>query len=142
MLENINSPADLKALSYSELDTLCGEIREFLIDTISQTGGHLASNLGTVELSIALNRVYDASKDRILFDVGHQCYTHKILNGRREEFHTLRQFGGTTGDAHDEHAHICHVLFNHFLPGLRQIFFIHWLTSLELNPLCDNYSSY
>ncbi len=97
MLENINSPADLKALSYSELDTLCGEIREFLIDTISQTGGHLASNLGTVELSIALNRVYDASKDRILFDVGHQCYTHKILNGRREEFHTLRQFGGISG---------------------------------------------
>ena len=97
MLEKINSPADLKPLSYSELDALCAEIREFLIDTISETGGHLASNLGTVELSVALNRVYDASRDRILFDVGHQCYTHKILNGRRKEFHTLRQFGGISG---------------------------------------------
>ena len=97
MLEKINSPADLKSLSYPELDTLCAEIRSCLIDTISETGGHLASNLGTVELSVALNRVYDASKDRILFDVGHQCYTHKILNGRREKFHTLRQFGGISG---------------------------------------------
>ena len=83
MLETIHTPADLKNLSYEQLDELCAEIRALLIDTVSETGGHLASNLGTVELTVALNRVYDASKDRILFDVGHQCYTHKILNGRR-----------------------------------------------------------
>ena len=97
MLETIHTPADLKKLSYEQLDELCAEIRTLLIDTVSETGGHLASNLGTVELTVALNRVYDASKDRILFDVGHQCYTHKILNGRREAFGTLRQFGGISG---------------------------------------------
>lgn len=97
MLETIHTPADLKNLSYEQLDELCAEIRALLIDTVSETGGHLASNLGTVELTVALNRVYDASKDRILFDVGHQCYTHKILNGRREAFGTLRQFGGISG---------------------------------------------
>ena len=97
MLETIHTPADLRNLSYAQLDELCSEIRTLLINTVSETGGHLASNLGTVELTIALNRVYDASKDRILFDVGHQCYTHKILNGRREAFGTLRQFGGISG---------------------------------------------
>ena len=97
MLETIHTPADLRNLSYAQLDELCAEIRTLLINTVSETGGHLASNLGTVELTIALNRVYDASKDRILFDVGHQCYTHKILNGRREAFGTLRQFGGISG---------------------------------------------
>ncbi len=97
MLEKINTPEDIKNLTYPELEQLCREIREFLINTISETGGHLASNLGMVELSVALNRVYDAENDRILFDVGHQCYTHKILNGRREQFHTLRQFGGISG---------------------------------------------
>ena len=73
MLEAIHSPDDLKKLNYTELNQLCREIRTLLVDTVSKTGGHLASNLGTVELSVALNRVYDASKDRILFDVGHQC---------------------------------------------------------------------
>ena len=97
MLETIHTPADLRNLSYAQLDELCAEIRTLLINTVSETGGHLASNLGTVELTIALNRVYNASKDRILFDVGHQCYTHKILNGRREVFGTLRQFGGISG---------------------------------------------
>ena len=97
MLEAIHSPDDLKKLNYTELNQLCREIRTLLVDTVSKTGGHLASNLGTVELSVALNRVYDASKDRILFDVGHQCYTHKILNGRMENFGTLRQFGGISG---------------------------------------------
>ena len=97
MLETIHTPADLRNLSYAQLDELCAEIRTLLINTVSETGGHLASNLGTVELTIALNRVYNASKDRILFDVGHQCYTHKILNGRREAFGTLRQFGGISG---------------------------------------------
>ena len=76
---------------------LCGEIREFLIETVSKTGGHLASNLGTVELTVALHRVYDTSRDRLIFDVGHQSYTHKIITGRREQFSTLRQYGGISG---------------------------------------------
>ena len=97
MLEAIHSREDLLKLNPVQLKELSREIRTLLIDTVSCNGGHLASNLGTVELSIALNRVYDASKDRILFDVGHQCYTHKILNGRQEQFHTLRQFGGISG---------------------------------------------
>ena len=97
MLDELHSREDLLKLNYSQLDELSREIRCLLVDTISKTGGHLASNLGTVELSIALNRVYNASQDRILFDVGHQCYTHKILNGRLEQFHTLRQFGGISG---------------------------------------------
>ena len=97
MLEEIHSREDLLKLNAVQLEELSREIRELLVDTVSVTGGHLASNLGTVELSIALNRVYDASKDRILYDVGHQCYTHKILNGRLEQFHTLRQFGGISG---------------------------------------------
>ena len=97
MLESIHSPQDLKNLSYAQLDELSREIRELLINTVSETGGHLASNLGTVELTIALNRVYDASKDRILFDVGHQCYTHKILNGRKDSFASLRRLGGISG---------------------------------------------
>ena len=97
MLEKIRSSQDLKQLNYSELDELCRDIRSFLIENVSQTGGHLASNLGAVELTVALNRVYNAEKDRILFDVGHQCYTHKILNGRKDRFSTLRQFGGISG---------------------------------------------
>lgn len=97
MLENINSAEDLKNLNYNELNALAAEIREYILSVTSETGGHVASNLGAVELSIALNRVYDAGKDRIVFDVGHQCYTHKIINGRREEFRTLRQFGGVSG---------------------------------------------
>ena len=97
MLDQLHSREDLLKLNDSQLRELSGEIRSLIIDTVSHTGGHLASNLGTVELSIALNRVYDAAKDRILFDVGHQCYTHKILNGRCEKFPTLRQFGGISG---------------------------------------------
>ena len=97
MLEKINSSEDLKNLTYPQLDILAEEIRKYLIDTVSLTGGHLASNLGAVELSIALNRVYNPKKDRIIFDVGHQSYTHKIINGRREQLRTLRQYGGISG---------------------------------------------
>lgn len=97
IIERINSSADVKKLNYSELDRLSTEIREFLIDSLSHTGGHLASNLGTVELTIALHRVYDSSVDRIVFDVGHQSYTHKIITGRRDSFGTLRQHGGLSG---------------------------------------------
>ena len=97
ILEKVNSSADVKKLAKEELEPLCAEIREFLIGNISKTGGHLASNLGTVELTVALHRVYDSSTDRLVFDVGHQSYTHKIITGRRDSFSTLRQFGGISG---------------------------------------------
>lgn len=97
ILERINSSQDVKDLRSDELVPLCGEIRKFLIENVSQTGGHLASNLGAVELSVALHRVYDSRKDRIVFDVGHQCYTHKMLTGRREQFSTLRRYNGLSG---------------------------------------------
>ncbi len=97
ILEHISSPADVKRLNGAELVQLCGELREFLVNAVSKTGGHLASNLGAVELTVALHRVYDTSKDRLVFDVGHQCYVHKALTGRRELFGTLRQLGGLSG---------------------------------------------
>lgn len=97
ILEKINSTADLRALPAEELPALCAEIRAFLIRNVSVTGGHLASNLGAVELTVALHRVYDPMRDRIVFDVGHQSYTHKLLTGRREAFGTLRQLGGISG---------------------------------------------
>ena len=93
-LENINSPKDIKKLNIDELDALCGEIREVMIDTVSKNGGHLASNLGAVELTVALHKVFNSPSDQIVFDVGHQCYTHKILTGRKEKFSTLRTEGG------------------------------------------------
>lgn len=97
ILESIHSPADVKALGKEQLPQLCEELRSFLIENVSQTGGHLASNLGAVELTVAIHRVFDTSKDRLVFDVGHQCYVHKALTGRRELFSTLRQFGGLSG---------------------------------------------
>lgn len=97
ILEKIHSSDDIKQLNAEELPALCKEIRAFLIRTVSETGGHLASNLGTVELTVALHRVYDSKRDRIVFDVGHQSYTHKIITGRRDKLHTLRQFGGISG---------------------------------------------
>jgi len=97
ILESVHSSGDVKKLKTEDLKPLCAEIRQFLIDSVSKTGGHLASNLGTVELTVALHRVYDTSKDRLVFDVGHQSYTHKIITGRREQFSTLRQYGGLSG---------------------------------------------
>ena len=97
VLENIHSPADVKRLTEKQTELLCIELRQFLIEQISRTGGHLASNLGAVELTVAIHRVFDTSTDRLVFDVGHQCYVHKALTGRRELFATLRQFGGLSG---------------------------------------------
>lgn len=97
ILEKINSPADLRQIPEKEIPTLSGEIREYLIDTVTKTGGHLASNLGVVELTIALHRVFDTPNDRIIFDVGHQSYVHKLLTGRRDRFDTLRTPGGLSG---------------------------------------------
>ena len=97
ILENIHAPADMKALDRDQLEPLCRELRQFLVEHVSQTGGHLASNLGAVELTVAIHRVFDTSRDRLVFDVGHQCYVHKALTGRQELFSTLRQFGGLSG---------------------------------------------
>ena len=96
-LEKINKTGDIKNLTSEELKVLPDEIRQFLIDTISHTGGHLASNLGAVELTMALHLCFDPEKDKIIWDVGHQSYTHKILTGRKDEFATLRSFGGLAG---------------------------------------------
>ena len=97
ILETINSPADVKRLSEEDAARLCQELRRFLVEQVSRTGGHLASNLGVVELTVAIHRVYDTASDRLVLDVGHQCYVHKALTGRRELFGTLRQFGGLSG---------------------------------------------
>ncbi len=97
ILENVNSPKDLKKMNTKELNELCSDIREELINTVSQTGGHLASNLGVVELTVALHKVFNSPTDQIVFDVGHQCYTHKLLTGRKDDFHTLRTEGGISG---------------------------------------------
>ena len=97
ILEQIKGPEDLKDMSPEALSDLAGEIRKFLIEKISHTGGHLASNLGVVELTIALFRTFDLPKDKIIWDVGHQSYTHKILSGRMQEFDELRQYGGLSG---------------------------------------------
>jgi 1-deoxy-D-xylulose-5-phosphate synthase len=97
LLDSINSPDDLKLLKLEQLPPLAQEIREEIISTVSKTGGHLASSLGVVELTIALHYVFNAPQDKIIWDVGHQSYTHKLLTGRREQFHTLRQYGGISG---------------------------------------------
>jgi 1-deoxy-D-xylulose-5-phosphate synthase len=94
ILQTIATPQDLKGLAIVQLETLAREVREFIIENVSRTGGHLASSLGTVELTIALHYVFNAPKDKVLWDVGHQAYTHKILTGRRDRFPTLRQHGG------------------------------------------------
>lgn len=96
-LFDIKSPEDIKHMSYKQLNELAGDIRRFLIQSISRTGGHLSSNLGVVELTIALHYVFNSPKDKMLFDVGHQSYTHKILTGRATQFHTLRQYNGLSG---------------------------------------------
>ena len=97
LLEQINSPKDLKKLTLEEKETLSQEIRDLIIDVTSKNGGHVASNLGVVELTIALHSIFDTPKDKIVWDVGHQCYVHKILTGRREEFQNIRKLGGISG---------------------------------------------
>ena len=106
MLESIESPQDLKALTAGQLPALATEIRDVLIETVSRTSGHLGPNLGVVELTIALHRVFDSPSDRIVFDTGHQSYVHKLLTGRYPRFGTLRQRGGLAGypcQAESEH---------------------------------------
>ncbi len=97
LLNRINSPADLKKLNLKELERLAVEIRQKIIETVSKTGGHLAPSLGVVELTIAIHYVFDTPKDKVIWDVGHQAYAHKLLTGRRDRFHTLRTYGGISG---------------------------------------------
>lgn len=97
LLQTVNDPADLRRLSRAELKDLAAELRDFVLHSVSQTGGHLSSNLGTVELTIALHAVFDTPRDRLVWDVGHQTYPHKILTGRRDRMGTLRQMGGLSG---------------------------------------------
>ncbi len=105
-LDKVNSPTDIKDMSTEEMDLLAKDIRKFLVRSISKTGGHLASNLGVVELTLSLHKVFDSPKDKIVWDVGHQSYVHKILTGRKNEFTTLRQFNGLSGfPKEDESPH-------------------------------------
>ena len=110
MLESIHSPADVKALNVTQLAELADEIRAYLIQTLSKTGGHLGPNLGVVELTLALHSVFDTPEDKMVFDVSHQTYVHKILTGRRDRFDTIRQPGGLNGfmlrteSAHDSYG--------------------------------------
>ena len=97
LLAQINAPADLRQLSREQLTEVAGELRQYLLDSVSQTGGHLSSNLGTVELTVALHSVFNTPEDRLVWDVGHQTYPHKILTGRRDRMSTLRQFNGIAG---------------------------------------------
>ena len=97
LLQSINSPADMRRLSRVELKQLAIELRDFLLQSVAQTGGHLSSNLGTVELTVALHHVFNTPHDRLIWDVGHQAYPHKILTGRRDRIRTIRQGGGLSG---------------------------------------------
>jgi len=97
VLESIKGPADIKALDRVQLDKLSEEIRQFLIEKVSKTGGHLGPNLGVVELTLAIHRTFDSPRDVVLFDTGHQSYVHKIITGRADSFDGLRQRGGIAG---------------------------------------------
>lgn len=106
ILENINSPKDIMNLSQSDIDILVSELRETVVNTVSVTGGHLASNLGVIELTVALHRIFDSPEDKIIWDVGHQSYIHKILTGRKDRFDSLRQYNGLSGfTKRDESVH-------------------------------------
>src|SRR5919197_802205 len=97
LLDTINGPSDLRGLSIEELELLAQEVRQEIIGTINSVGGHYASNLGTVELTVALHKVFNSPVDKIVWDVGHQAYPHKLLTGRRDRFTTIRQYGGVRG---------------------------------------------
>ena len=112
-LKDIHSPEDVKRLDRKELQELCVQLRDKIIKTVAQNGGHLASNLGTVELTVALHRAFDMEKDKLVWDVGHQCYTHKLLTGREGQFATLRQFGGMAGFPRREESSYDHFDVGH-----------------------------
>jgi len=97
VLQNVNFPADIRKLSIPELNTLAQELRDLIIKTVASCGGHLASSLGTVELTLALHYVFNTPKDKVVWDVGHQCYAHKIITGRKEKITTMRSKNGISG---------------------------------------------
>src|SRR5688572_20423251 len=97
IIDSVNDPADLKGLSIGDLRQLAGEIREEIIHNISEIGGHFAPNLGAVEITLALHSVLDSPKDKVIWDVGHQSYPHKLVTGRRHRFNTIKQYGGISG---------------------------------------------
>src|SRR3989304_5013378 len=97
ILDSINQPEDVRKLDYPQLEQLAAEVRDELITSVTSTGGHLASNLGVVELTVALHRVFDSPRDKLIWDVGHQSYVHKLLTGRRQKFPSLRQHRGLSG---------------------------------------------
>ncbi|MBC7547052.1 MAG: 1-deoxy-D-xylulose-5-phosphate synthase, partial [Polaromonas sp.] len=97
LLDTLDGPANLRNLPRAQLRRVADELRSYLLESVSKTGGHLSSNLGTVELTVALHYVFNTPEDRLVWDVGHQTYPHKILTGRREQMSTLRQFGGLSG---------------------------------------------
>src|SRR3989339_2202158 len=97
ILNKINSPADIRNLEITELKELCADIRQYMVDVISEIGGHFGGGLGTVELTVALHRVFNTPEDLIVWDTGHQAYPHKIVTGRKEELKSIRQFGGISG---------------------------------------------
>jgi 1-deoxy-D-xylulose-5-phosphate synthase len=106
ILDGIDGPNDVRRLTQNELEELCSELRESLVSRVTQNGGHLASNLGVVELTVALHRVFDSPKDKIVWDVGHQSYVHKLLTGRKKQFPSLRQYQGLSGfPDRDENLH-------------------------------------
>ena len=108
LLPRVNSPADIRGMSVSQLEELAGEIRELVINTVAANGGHLAPNLGAVELTMALHYVFNTPEDKLVWDVGHQAYVHKIITGRRDFFKTLRQFNGCLGFlSRDESEYDC-----------------------------------
>ncbi|MBW3666727.1 MAG: 1-deoxy-D-xylulose-5-phosphate synthase, partial [Actinobacteria bacterium] len=113
MLESISEPSDLRSLGYEELSALCDEIRAFILEKVSKTGGHLSPNLGVVELTVALHRVFDSPRDRLIWDVGHQAYVHKILTGRATRFDRLRHTGGLSGYPSREESVHDHVENSH-----------------------------
>jgi len=134
LLDRIHQPNDVKQLSAQEVEQLCGEIRQFLLDHIAKTGGHLASNLGVVELTVALHRVFQTPQDLIVFDVGHQCYTHKILTGRQAGFDKLRQLDGLSGFPNPQESEHDAFLAGHGNTALSAAIGMAWAKKLRGEP--------
>lgn len=137
VLNNISSKEDIDSLKNEELNLLCSEIRDCLISTVSKNGGHLASNLGTVELTVALYRAFNFPKDKLIFDVGHQCYTHKLLSGRLDKFDTLRKEGGISGFMRPDESEYDTVVTGHSSTAISSALGIS--KALELNGNKDSF---
>ena len=121
LLEKIKGPADLKKLAEQEIEILAGEIREKIMAVVATNGGHLSPNLGVVELTLALHKIFDFSHDKIVWDVGHQCYTHKLITGRYEQFDTLRREGGICGFPRREESEYDHFDTGHAGTSTRRL---------------------